>query len=108
METSPFPTLVFYSPRLGQRVRWEDPRHARALGWADALGPGPFEVVGFVDRRREGRPWGLLIQTELGEKEINEVWLTAVSEPGPNEGYSPDLLLALDDNTPPLDPLEED
>ena len=108
MATSSFPTLVFYSPRLGQKVRWEDPRPARALGWEDALGPGPFEVVGFVDRRREGLPRGLLIQTRWGEKEISEVWLTTGDESEPEEGYSPDVLLALDDDTPPLDLLEED
>ena len=106
MAPSSFPAFVFYS-LLGQKVRWEDPRHARALGWEDALGPGPFEVVGFVDRRREGLPRGLLIQTRWGEKEISEVWLTAVNEPESDEGYSPDVLLALDDDPPPLDPLAE-
>jgi hypothetical protein len=45
-------------------------------------------------------PWGLLITTRWGEKEISEVWLTTVDEPEPNEGYSPDVLLALDDEAP--------
>jgi hypothetical protein len=61
-----------------------------------------LEVVGFVDRRGEGLPWGILLKTKLGEKEINEVWLTGVDEPGPGEGYSPDV--ALDETqTPPFD-----
>src|SRR4051812_22327300 len=35
----------------GAKAHWKDPRHARALGWADAYGPGPFEVVGVVPAR---------------------------------------------------------
>ena len=104
MYPSPMPAL----PPPGHKVRWRDPVHARALGWEDALGPSPFEVVGFVDRREEGMPWGLLIQTRWGEKEISEVWLTTVDESESAAGYSPDVLLALDDDTPPLDFLAED
>ena len=67
----PMPTL----PRPGQRVRWRDPRHARALSWADSYGPGPFEVVGVRDRSGQGLPAGVVLKTRLGEREINEVWL---------------------------------
>jgi hypothetical protein len=103
MHPAPTPPL----PPLGRKVRWRDPRHARALGWEEAYGPGPFEVVRVVDKSRQGIPPAVVVRTRLGEREINQVWLTAVEEPGPNEGYSADLLLALDD-TPPLGPLGED
>jgi hypothetical protein len=96
-------------PPPAHKVRWRDPRHARALGWEDAYGPGPFEVVRVVDQSPQGIPPAVVVKTRLGEKEINQVWLTAVDEPGPSEGYSPDVLLALyDDDAPPLDPLGED
>jgi hypothetical protein len=62
-------------PRPGQRVRWRDPHHAWALGWAYAYGPGPFEVVRIVDKGTYGLPAGVVLKTLLGEREINEVWL---------------------------------
>lgn len=45
------------------------------MGWADALGAGPFEVVQVVDKSQQGLPHGVILQTRLGLKEINEVWL---------------------------------
>ena len=104
MDPAPTPPL----PPLGPKVRWRDPRHARALCWEEAYGPGPFEVVRVVDKSRQGIPPAVVVKTRLGEREINEVWLAPADEPGPGEGYSPDVLLALDDDTPPLDLLEED
>ncbi len=62
-------------PRPGQLVRWRDVRHARALGWLDALGPGPFEVVRVVDHAGLGLPPGVVLKTRFGEREINTVWL---------------------------------
>ena len=104
MLSAPPPPL----PPPGHKVRWRDPRHARALYWEEAYGPGPFEVIGLVNERRPGPLRGILLKTKLGEREINEVWLAPADEPGPGEGYSPDVLLALDDDTPPLDPPGED
>jgi hypothetical protein len=71
-------------PRPGQRVRWRDVRHARALGWLDALGPGPFEVVRVVDHADVGLPPGVVLKTQFGEREINTVWLApaAGGQPG--------------------------
>jgi hypothetical protein len=62
-------------PQPGQFVRWRNPRHARALGWSDALGHGPFLVLGIVDRSQQGLPHGLVLDTRLGAREINEVWM---------------------------------
>jgi hypothetical protein len=71
MHLSPLPQL----PRPGQTVRWRDPRHARALGWEEAYGPGPFEVVGATDNSHLGIPRGVILKTDLGQREVNEVWL---------------------------------
>jgi CheY-like chemotaxis protein len=62
-------------PRPGQRVCWRDAWHAHAIRWLYAYGPGPFEVVGVVDKSGQGLPAGVLIKTHLGEKEVSEVWL---------------------------------
>jgi CheY-like chemotaxis protein len=67
-------------PRPGQQVRWRDARHAQALRWLDAYGPGPFEVVAVVPPRDPGLPAGLVLKTDHGERESNEVWL-ALDEP---------------------------
>jgi hypothetical protein len=75
METAP----VLEVPQSGQKVGWRDPEYARALGWADAYGPGPFEVLRAIDRSGLGLPAAVVLQTALGEREINEVWL----EPAP-------------------------
>jgi hypothetical protein len=69
-------------PRPGQKVCWRNPEHARACGWEDVFGPGPFEVVGIVDHSDHGLATGLVLRTALGEREILEVWLTLVDAPG--------------------------
>jgi hypothetical protein len=69
-------------PLPDQRVRWRQPRHAHALGWADAYGPGPFEVVGVVDKSGLGIPAAVILKTESGEREVNTVWLTPEGGPG--------------------------
>jgi hypothetical protein len=68
-------------PRPGQKVRWRDPPNARACGWADVFGPGPFEVVGLQDRSEYGLATDILVLTELGVRAINEVWLALAEEP---------------------------
>jgi len=68
-------------PRPGQQVRWRQPEHAHALGWAATLGTGPFEVVGVVDKSEQGIPPAVIIKTQLGEREINSVWLVPLDEP---------------------------
>jgi hypothetical protein len=91
-------------PRPGQKVRWRCTRHARAIGWLDAYGPGPFEVVGLVDKSRQDIPAAVVVRTGLGEREINAVWLAAEGGEearqgplGPGENYTPETLLALED-----------
>jgi hypothetical protein len=78
--TSPkrMPTL----PRAGQKVRWRDPQNARASGWEDVFGSGPFEVVRMVDNHDRGLATGIVLRTNLGDWEISEVWL-AVADPTP-------------------------
>ena len=51
------------TPQPSQKVQWRHLRHARALGWVDALGLGPFEVVRVVDKSHQGLPHGLVLQT---------------------------------------------
>ena len=80
METSPSYPL----PSPGQKVWWRDWRHAYALGWLHALGPGPFEIVRVVDQAALGIPPAAVVRTELGEKEINLLWLAP--GPGPIAG----------------------
>jgi hypothetical protein len=71
-------------PRPGEQVRWRHPRLAFALGRFSAYGPGPFQVVAVVDRGGRDAPLALLVQTELGEREIDAVWLgPARRESGP-------------------------
>jgi hypothetical protein len=81
-------------PRPGQQVRWRQPEHAHALGWQDAYGPGPFEVVRVVDKADLGIPAGVVVKTDLGEREINEVWLAPEDGPG-WQGYDLETLTAL-------------
>jgi CheY-like chemotaxis protein len=84
-------------PRPGQRVRWRDPFHAHAIGWLYALGPGPFEVVGVVDRSGQDLPAGLVLKTILGDRELSEVWMTLA------EGKP--CVLVVDDNRDAADSL---
>jgi hypothetical protein len=67
-------------PCPGQKVRWRDLRHARALCWAEILGSGPFEVVRIVDKSEQGLAAGLVLRTQIGEREISEVWLELAPE----------------------------
>lgn len=73
----PMPAL----PCPGQKVCWRDLRHARALCWADILGPGPFEVVRILDKSEHGLAAGLVLRTQIGEREVSEVWLELAPEP---------------------------
>jgi hypothetical protein len=89
-------------PQPGQLVRWRCRRHADAIGWAWAYGPGPFPVVRLIDRSEHDIPPGVIVRTQLGEREINTVWLVTAwpgggeGELGYWEGYSEDALAALD------------
>ena len=67
-------------PAPGQRVRWRQPQQARAWGWQAVFGPGPFRVVGLVDHSDQALPTGLVLHTELGEREISELWLALAEE----------------------------
>jgi hypothetical protein len=53
------------------------------MGWEQAYGPGPFGVIRTVDKGDQGLPTGLIVKTDLGEREINGVWLTTATEPHP-------------------------
>lgn len=68
-------------PQPGDRVCWRDIRHAQCLGWDKSYGPGPFEVVRIVDHTAQEIPPGIVVNTRLGEREINSVWLVLVDEP---------------------------
>jgi hypothetical protein len=78
------PPLMRELPRPGQKVRWRDPRRARAWGWGAAFGLGPFEVVGIINRSDQGLATGLVLRTRLGDQEVSEVWLA------PDGGCPPD------------------
>jgi hypothetical protein len=81
MTTTPAPKLMPELPRPGQRVRWRNRRRARASGWEDLFGPGPYEVVGLVGRTDQGLAANLVLRTRIGEREIPEVWLALADEP---------------------------
>jgi hypothetical protein len=68
-------------PGPGQLVHWRNRRHAEALGWVTAYGAGPFVVVRVVDKSHLGIPACVVLKTNLGEREINEVWLTSSGGP---------------------------
>jgi hypothetical protein len=70
---------TFPLPCPGQKVCWRDRQHALAIGWLAAYGPGPFEVVRVVDKSHLDIPPAVVVRTNLGEREINLVWL--VGEP---------------------------
>jgi len=81
-------------PRPGEKVRWRQPEHAHALGWAFALGTGPFEVVRVVDKSEPGIPAAAVLKTNLGEREVNTVWLAPYSDTS-RQSYDLDTLTAL-------------
>lgn len=69
-------------PGPGQKVCWRIPQSARAWGWEDVFGTGPFDVV--RTKRHHGMAAGVIVQTRLGEQEIPEVWLALADEQGSN------------------------
>ena len=77
MLTSEFPAPMPVLPEPGEYVYWRSRRHAYAIGYAQAFGPGPFRVFGTVDKSHLGIPAGVIVETRLGKREINEVWLAA-------------------------------
>jgi hypothetical protein len=81
MITTPAPKLMPELPRPGQKVRWRNPEQARAWGWEDLFGPGPYEVVGLVGRNDRGLAANLVLRTRMGERAIPEVWLALADEP---------------------------
>ena len=80
MTTTPAPELMPALPRSGQKVRWRCPQEARRCGWEAVFGSGPFEVVGLVGRCDRGLAANVVLRTELGEREISEVWLALADE----------------------------
>jgi hypothetical protein len=84
MTTPPMLEPMPQLPRTGKKVRWRNPQAARAWGWEDVLGPGPFAVVRLVDNSAYGLGAGLILRTELGEREISEVWLALAEESEPS------------------------
>jgi hypothetical protein len=81
MTTPSIPGRMPERPRVSAKVRWRDPGNARAWGWVDLFGPGPFELVGVVDRSGHGLAASLVLRTGLGDREIPEVWLALADEP---------------------------
>ncbi len=92
MTMAPILQLMPELPRPGQKVRWRDPGCARASGWVDLFGPGPFKVIRLVDKSNQGLASGLILRTKIGRWEISEVWLAladgeGIGGPGPtNQG----------------------
>ena len=81
MTTPTIPEPMPELPRPGQKVRWRNPHEARAWGWGDLFGPGPFEVVGIVDNSECGLAASIVLRTRIGKREIPEVWLALAEEP---------------------------
>jgi hypothetical protein len=81
MTMTPAPKPMPQLPRPGQKVRWRNPQEARACGWEDVFGPGPYAVARIVDNSACGLAAGLVLRTALGEREISEVWLALADEP---------------------------
>jgi len=67
-------------PQPGQKVRWRNPEQARACGWEEVFGPGPFVVIRTVDHSTNGLATGLVLDTAIGEREIHEVWMDLADE----------------------------
>jgi hypothetical protein len=82
MTIAPIGKLMPELPQPGQKVRWRDPRNARASGWLDLFGPDPFEVVRIVHNSDPGLAAGLMVHTRLGERESPEVYLALADEHG--------------------------
>jgi len=80
MKTAPISKPMRSLPRPVQKVRWRNPELARACGWEDVFGPGPFAVIRIKDNSAHGLAMSFILQTELGEQEISEVWLADESE----------------------------
>jgi hypothetical protein len=98
VDPASIPAPTHRPPRPGDLVHWKDSRHARALGWADAYGPGPFVVLRVVDKNHLGIPACAVLRTRLGEREINVFWLTPFGvsaareeDDGAWDGYGADL-----------------
>jgi hypothetical protein len=72
-------------------LRWRNAGQARTLSWQDVFGACPFPVMDIVDDGDRAFPMGLLLDTELGEREISEVWLELADESG--EGVSSEPML---------------
>jgi CheY-like chemotaxis protein len=94
MEPASSPNPLPELPRPGQWARWRQPWHAHAIGWADAYGPGPFEVVGVVDKSGQGIPAAVVLKTDLGDREVNTVWLDLEDDLG-WRGYDSETLTRL-------------
>jgi hypothetical protein len=77
------------SPRPGQKVRWRNPGQARACGWETVFGPAPYAVVRTVDHSAHGLAAGLVLRTDIGEREISEVWLALADETDGDGGIGP-------------------
>jgi len=80
MAAAGLPRPMRVLPCPGQKVRWRNPQQARDWGWQDVFGSGPFRVEGLVDHSNLSMPTGVLLQTELGEREISELWLALEDE----------------------------
>lgn len=75
MIAAPMPPPMPRLPCTGEKVCWRNLNDARAQCWEAVFGPGPFEVVRVVDKTGYGLPAGFIVETNLGNWEINEVWL---------------------------------
>lgn len=80
MAAAGLPRPMRVLPCPGQKVRWRNPQQARDWGWQDVFGSGPFRVEGLVDHSSLAMPTGLLLRTDLGQREISELWLALVDE----------------------------
>jgi hypothetical protein len=69
-----FPELMTELPAPGNLVNWRDPQESSASG-CDCYGPGPFEVVDVIDRSHLGLPASIVLRTEVGQREVSELWL---------------------------------
>lgn len=68
MTTTPTPKPMPELPRPGQEVRWRNPQEARACGWEDVFGPGPYAVARIVDNSAYGLAAGLVLFSTTGRE----------------------------------------